>query len=131
MIMDLGTKQKNLGEPVSAATPKISYPSFTLNDEAAEKLVEACDCAVGDEITATVTLKVTYLRKDTYGNSLGLDVRKLNDPVVATNEGDGSDETGEPTEEDKSEAETDMLGYKRPASKPKNEVPKFDASELD
>jgi len=88
-----------------------SYPSFNLSDEVAQKFSEEYDCEVGDELTATVKLRVSGIRKDEYGHSLTFDVVSL-DNVQEQGDAEKSDE---PDEEEKT------LGYKRPAGK--NETP--------
>lgn len=60
--------------PSQSEVPKITYPGFTLNDETAEKFVEDYPMKLGAEFSATVRLKVTSLRQDQYGNSIGFDV---------------------------------------------------------
>ena len=102
--MDLGTKREsteNMPSPVTPDMPKISYPSFNLNDKVAESFHKECpDCKLGEELTATVKLKVTSYRADNYGKSVGFDVLSLDDMNKAS--------------EDEADAgEEKVLGYKR------------------
>lgn len=133
--MDLGNTPK-MSEPATLAAspekPKVSYPGFNLNDDVATQfLKDNPDIKLGDECAATVKLKVTSLRQDQYGKSIGFDVHELDDVTEETAEDEqAEDENGtqEPDEspEDKAEAEGEeapelpeekILGYKRPAKK--------------
>lgn len=114
--MDLGREIPS-GPEMSAAPSmpekRVSYPGFTLNDEVAKTFCAAHTCELGTEFTAKVKLKVTSLRKDEYGHSLGFDVEALDG--IAT-----------PEKEDDSEEKS--LGYKRPKSK--KEAPNLSAKDL-
>jgi hypothetical protein len=118
--MDLGIKLK----PGLAATPavdktsKISYPGLSLSDKAAEQVIEAADCEVGDEYTATVRLRVSSRRKDEYGTGVGFEVLELNDLKEAEDEAEKED-----AEEEKT------LGYKRVKSA--KEAPDMSAKDLE
>lgn len=123
--MDLGKENKSLPEPsASPDAPKVTYPGFTLNDEVAEAFKNECDCELGDEITATVRLKVTRQSADEYGKSVGFDVLSLDNIQYPEED---SDEEKPAAKEDGSEEK--MLGYKRPAAK--KEVPPISAKDLD
>lgn len=130
--MDLGRKMKAPGSepasPVSAKEPKVTYPGFSLNDEIADSFLKEYDCDLGDEITATVKLKVTSLRKDEYGNSVGFDVLSLDD--VQDSGKTDEDENGKKKSDDDeaSDEETKTLGYKRPTVK--KETPSVSAKDL-
>ena len=104
--MDLGTKKESSESgalvPAAPDMPKISYPSFTLNDKVAEDFHKECpDCKLGEELTATVKLKVTSYRVDRYGKSVGFDVVSLDD-ISETPSGESEDDS-----------EEKILGYKR------------------
>ena len=64
--MDLGTKndksETTAAQSPSADMPDVSYPSFVLTGEAAEKFMEEHDdLEVGDEFTITMRLKLAGL----------------------------------------------------------------------
>ena len=125
--MDLGTKNKSLGEPVSSESPKVTYPGFSLRDENVEKVKGDHDCKVGDEYSATVKLKVTGLRDDQYGKSIDFDVVDMDEfsPTAASGESD------EGSSNEESDSETKAFGYDRKAlEKSKPSVPKPDMKYL-
>jgi hypothetical protein len=129
--MDLGKKSPSpeVAPSLVSDTKKISYPGVTLNDEVAEAFLKDHPCDLGDELTATVKLRVSSLRKDEYGHSVGFDVVALDD--VKASGGEKEDAEGE-TEDDGDESEPDdqekILGYKRKPSK--KEAPGISAKEL-
>lgn len=106
--------------PVDEKQPKVSYPSLNLSNKVADSFLKECDADLGDEITATVCLKITSLRKDEYGNSVGFDVLSLED-ISGTDDDDKGDE--------KPDAEEETLGYKRPKQSAK-ESPDISADSL-
>lgn len=119
--MDLGTKRPEGGALISPAKGeknKVSYPSFNISDEKAKKFLAEYDCDVDDELTATVKLRVSGLRKDEYGHSLTLDVQSIDDVKDES-------EKEEPDEEEK------VLGYKRKKSESMNETPDTSAKNLE
>jgi len=123
--MDLGTKLPKSGEPLSpSAEPKerISYPSFNLNHDVAKKFSEENDCDLGDEYTANITFRVSLLRKDEYGHSIGLEVKSIDD-VEEQNAKDDEDA------KKADEAEEKTLGYKRTTAK--HETPDMSAKSLE
>jgi hypothetical protein len=132
--MNLGKQNKNLNpetSPASPDAPKITYPGFNLSDEVAEAFLKECDCKLGDEITATVRLKVTRQSADEYGKSVGFDVMSL-DNIKYPEEGSGDEKpkSGEKDEEvSEDESEEKALGYKRPTAK--KETPSLSAEDLE
>jgi hypothetical protein len=115
--MNLGQKRPSgeLVSPQKSDEPKETFPSFTLSDKIADAFLKEYDCDLGDEITAKVKLKVSSLRKDEYGNSVGFEMRTLDDIKVVGEEDD-----------EKESGDEKVLGYK-PKEKP--EAP--DTSEAD
>jgi hypothetical protein len=113
----------SLAAPTDSKEPKISYPDFTVRDEAATKLLEEYSCDVGEEIAATVRLKVSGRREDEYGKSITFEVLDLEDMAEERDEkvGDEAD-AEEPDDEEK------VLGYKR--NKSKKETPSVSAKDL-
>jgi len=110
--MDLGREiNHDIGALATAQKPKqkASYPSFQLSDEVAEKFSSEYDCEVGDELTATVKLRVSGIRKDEYGHGITFDVVSIDD---VSEKPDADDEGG-----DEDDAEEKTLGYKRPEGK--------------
>lgn len=77
--MDLGTEpSKTPGVIEPAKGP--SYPGLSLSDDKAKEFLEECpDLKIGDEVTAKVKLKVSSLRHDNYGHSIGFDAVSLDD----------------------------------------------------
>jgi hypothetical protein len=124
--MNLGTKMKSTGSELVASTvekePKITYPSFTLNDEIAKAFLKECDCELGDEVTCTAKLKITRRSEDEFGSSIGFDVLSLDD-ISETEETSESGDEQEPDDEEK------VLGYKRKVA-PK-EAPTLKAADLE
>lgn len=136
--MDLGTKRNKEGglAPASPKLPDKSYPSFTLNDKVAEEFCdEYTDYKIGDEVTAKVKLKLTSLRQDGYGHSVGFDVVSIDD-VEGSGKSEGEEgkekesEGGEDGksgdgdgDEDDVDAEEKTLGYKRTKAKTDKELP--------
>lgn len=103
--MDLGRKipdGPSLASDPAPDKPRVSYPGFSLNDEVAKAFAKEAKPALGQEYSATITFKVTSLRQDEYGASVGLDVLTLDDV--------------KPDSEDESEdnSEEKILGIKRP-----------------
>lgn len=131
--MNLGKEQKDTG-PVALAVPgeskepKVVYPDFCVRDEAATKLLDAYPCSLGDEIAATVLLKVTALREDEYGKSVTFEVREVDDMTEESEEKEGS-AAEEANESPEDEAEEQALGYKR--TKVKKEAPTMGAKDLE
>lgn len=109
--MDLGRKIESLTLGSSFEKkdgPKVSYPGFTLSDKVAETYCEDNDCKMGDEITATVRMKVTSHRADEYGKSVGFDVLSMDDVKPA---GDGD------KDKEDDAAEERLIGVKLPKGK--------------
>ena len=78
--MDLGREMKSpevSSSPVDAKNPKVTYPGFNLNDDQADEFRDDYKPALGDEFTCTVKLRVTSLRQDEWGNSIGFDMLSL------------------------------------------------------
>ena len=125
--MDLGQKiESPSSEPVAAAKdkePRVSYPSTTLNDKVAEDFLNEYECDLGDEITFTGRAKITALRKDEYGKSVGMDLTNLDDVKIVGEEDEGEGES------EKEPSEKEVLGYERPESK--NEAPDTSAADLE
>lgn len=100
--MDCGTKHKGELMPTKAANPKkpkISYPSFTLNDDKAAAFLKETKAEVGDVFTGSNKIEVTGMRDDEYGKSVTISVIELNDLAEseaseskAEDEGDAEDE---------------------------------------
>lgn len=130
---DLGTLPKDdssLTPPAGPEPKKPSYPSFSLNDDKVDAVKGDETCAVGDEYTATVKLRVSSVSDDNYGKSLRFDVISLDGFTPAEGSADDeADEAGETDETDESDTEAtdekpstlsddeeeNVLGYKRPA----------------
>lgn len=133
--MDLGRKLPS--EPGVSAKPesKISYPGFNLNDDVAKEYCEKYSCELGEEITATVKLRVSSLRKDEYGHSVGFDVLSMDVKGGEKKSDAGEGETPKPDATEDNSADEDaeeekVLGYKRPkANKPKPPVTATDLEE--
>lgn len=103
--MDCGTKHKGgpaEAMPSKAKEPKITYPSFTLNDEKATAFLKETEAEVGDFLTSSTKLEVTGMRDDEYGKSVTLSVVALND--LAEGEADAEAEEGEADEKDEKPA---------------------------
>lgn len=118
--MDLGRKSEQpeglpTASPAKGKEPKMIYPQFDLRDKVAEAFGKEYDCDVGDELTATVKLRVSGIRNDEYGQSKTFEVTEIDD----IEEQGGGDE---PDDEEKT------LGYKRPK---KTEVPDTSAADLE
>ena len=98
-----------------------------MRDEAAEKLLKEYPCDVGEEIAATVRLKVIGRREDEYEKSVSFEVIEIED---MTEESEGKDDEGE-TPEEVAEGDNDerVLGYRR-KKKAKPEAPAASAQEL-
>jgi len=109
--MELGRKAEDspitTASPAKGKEPKMVYPQFDLRDKVAEAFGKEYDCDVGDELTATVKLRVSGIRNDEYGQSKTFEVTEIDDVEVSG-------------EEDDEDEETKTLGYKRPG---KSEAP--------
>jgi hypothetical protein len=93
--MKLGTKleEPKTAAPVQAGHVKdVSYPGFCLNDKLVEQFMEEHKVKMGDELTATVRLKVVGMSDETYGKSLRFDVLELSDTKDKPFEDKDSDE---------------------------------------
>jgi hypothetical protein len=106
--MNLGQKRPSgeIAVPQKSTEPKETFPGFNLNDKIADEFLKEYDCDLGDKITATVKLRVSSLRKDEYGNSIGFEVLTLDDIEVVGEE-----------EENEKDSDEKVLGYK-PKEKP-------------
>jgi hypothetical protein len=123
--MDLGQKISHSGlVSPKADKERISYPSFNLRDDVAKKFQEEYDCDMDEEYKATVTLKVSSLRKDEFGHSIGFDILSIDN--VKGEEGGEHDEADEKEEKDEEEK---TLGYKRQT--PAKETPDMSAKTLE
>ena len=112
--MDLGVKNESPSAvPQATEAPKVNYPGLSFRDKVAEEFQKTYDCKLGDEITATVKLKVTGHRADQYGKSVDFDVISA----------DGFSK-GEKPEEKTDEKE--VLGYERPEAATSKENPPVD-----
>lgn len=125
--MDLGKKVESPSEaiaPASPKKPKISYPSFSVNDEVFDEFKKQYpEAKVGDEITVTAKLKVSGHREDEFGKSVTFDVTHIEDKEGAKKDADG--------DEDGDKAEEKVLGYKRTKVKPMNEIPPASGKDLE
>lgn len=135
--MDLGTKRPKDGSvsPVETKRPEMSYPSFSISDKVAQAFhKEHENCKIGDEITATVKLKVTSLRSDDYGHSVGFDVQSMDNIEYEGNLEHGDKEEDTDKKEESEEADGDdeekILGYRRKTVKPAKEAPDTSAKSL-
>lgn len=133
--MELGTKSKGpegLPSTAESSEPKTSYPGITLRDDVADAFRKECpDCEVGEELTATVKLRVSGTRDDQYGKSVDFEVLSMDDisdedENSPGNEGAPGEAEAEPEEGDESEEK--ILGYKRP--KVSKEAPSVSAKDL-
>ena len=92
-------------------SPKESYPMVCFRDKQVDKLETSLGeiPEVGDELTLTMTVKCTGVRKDENGKSVDFNVLSV----------DGAEENETPEEEpEKKEAPmADMKGVKNPAMK--------------
>jgi hypothetical protein len=100
--------------PVAITTdaPKESYPYVCFRDKQVDKLETSLGemPEVGDEVTVTMTLKCTALRKDENGKSADFNVVSVAGGETSEAEDEGDDE--------KEEAPmADMKGVKNPALK--------------
>lgn len=132
--MDLGTKMKSPGAlpatPVGETEPKVTYPGFSLNDKVAEEFSKEYDCEVGDELTATVRLRVSGIRKDEYGNSKSFELLSMDNIAEVPADGKADEGDGKGNEEDSPEAaEEKVIGMKLP--KKKTEAPDTSAASID
>ena len=71
--MKLGMKMKE------GPAAKEHFPSFSINDEKVDEFLKQHKAKLGDEITATVCLKVTHLSSDEYGKRVGFDMTEMYD----------------------------------------------------
>jgi hypothetical protein len=96
-MTNLGEKQST--EPTEVdikKSPKISYPSLTIRDKSLEAAFGKELPQVGEELEATLTLKVCGVSSDEYGKMVTFDVTSgdFSDPEMA----DGKKEKPEPGE---------------------------------
>jgi hypothetical protein len=108
-----------LASPTDSKEPKISYPDFTVRDDAAKELLKEWPCELGQEYAATVLVRVSALRADEYGQSVSFEVKELEDMT---------EESEEKQAEDKPDDEEKMLGYRR--KKTEKEAPAMSAKDL-
>lgn len=128
--MDLGSE--NSSEPSSVPAvgqdgPKIIYPSLSLNDDAAETFLSEHPSKIGDEITATVTLKVSGMRQDEFGKNISFEVHSLD---IQQGGATAEDEPAGGQDEDEDEEQEKILGYKRPTKYSTKESPSVSAKDL-
>jgi hypothetical protein len=130
--MNLGKEEKiSLGVPPQSLPdegdkePKIVYPDFCVRDEAATKLLDEYECTLGEEIAATVRLRVSKLQSDEYGKCVGFEVIEIDDMAPETEEKEGE----EAPEEEGDAEEEKALGYKR--RKVVKEAPSVSAKDLE
>lgn len=137
--MNLGQKGKDLSGPVSISDSKnkVSYPSFTLRDDVAKDFLASYDCKIGDELTATIKLKVSGLRQDQFGSSVEFEALDLDNITKKGKKVEGKDaaaddesKTPAPANTVDEDAEEKILGYKRPAKNPVKETPDTSAESM-
>ncbi len=81
--MKLGIKHKKGAlSPHSVAAPKEHFPSFNINDKLVDEWLKSHKVGLGDELTATVCLRVSNMRADEYGKAVGFDVLEIKDEKV-------------------------------------------------
>jgi hypothetical protein len=118
--MDLGREIKSpevAGSPSESKEPKITYPSFTLNDKAAEEFCKEHECELGKEYAFTGKLKVTGHREDEFGKSITFDVKEIDDMAEEHTEGDEKPKDDEkPADDTADKDEEKILGYKKKKS---------------
>lgn len=90
---------------------KESYPYVCFRDEQVDKLESTLGelPEVGEEITVTLTLKCTALRKDENGKSADFNVTEVNGAEAGESEDEGEEKEEAPM--------ADMKGVKNPAMK--------------
>lgn len=91
---NLGYKSEPMPVPSSKMDKKMSYPHLCIRDKSLEAAFGKEMPQVGEEIEATVKLRVTGIRNDEYGKSVDFDVV--------------SGEFGEPEEGEDMEESEDM-----------------------
>jgi hypothetical protein len=113
-LMDLGTESKDGADAIETPETPTIPSSLSLNGEQAANFLGAYECKPGDEVTATVKLKVKGLSDDTLGKNVSFDVVSVEDVQKGGAPAEGSEE--------------DVLGYKRPVVE--KETPSLSAKDL-
>jgi hypothetical protein len=96
--MDCGIKMQDgpLMTSTSGGGHDVAHPSFSLQDDLVDQFQQEHEVEVGDEITATVKLKVTGMSDEQHGKRLGFDVLSLD---VEGDPENPEEEAGEAAEE--------------------------------
>jgi hypothetical protein len=77
--MNLGKRQSGEIAPVNPDTKgATSYPSLSFSDSIAKAFLKKYKPEVGDELTATVKLRVSGINVSSYGHSVSFDVEAIN-----------------------------------------------------
>lgn len=105
--MDLGRENKMeqpaVASPAQGEGPKMTYPSFSINDDQVDEFFEQCKLGINEEATATVRLRLADASDGQYGKRLGFDVLSMNG--IKKTEGGSEDEGGESETEEGGESD--------------------------